>query len=286
MVNLNVIARPAILSDQGRIANLLYFESHVHRHLDWRSPLDWLGAPEYWVAEQKGNLTAVLACPPDPPGIAWIRLFAHAGTIAPQEAWHALWQAACQHSTRHLTIAAITLQPWFEKLLKESGFQLHQNIVILEHNLLEKLVPIHTSQASLRPMTSHDLPAVAQIDNQAFESLWQNSASSLEMAFAQAGHATIIEAQPGQPLAYQISTKNPFGVHLARLAVSPSAQGQGYGRILIQDLLYQAQKQGYHRITVNTQSNNQASLALYHQQGFQLTGEQYPVYLFGSQTSS
>ena len=33
--------RPASPSDQQKIADLIFFESHVHRHLDWRTPLDW-----------------------------------------------------------------------------------------------------------------------------------------------------------------------------------------------------------------------------------------------------
>jgi RimJ/RimL family protein N-acetyltransferase len=34
------------------------------------------------------------------------------------------------------------------------------------------------------------------------------------------------------------------------------------------------------RITVNTQSNNTASLALYEKIGFHRAGEQYPVYIY------
>lgn len=279
MVNLNAFSRSAVLNDQGRIANLIYFESHVHRHLDWRSPLDWLGAPEYWVVERQNNVIAALACPPDPPGVAWIRLFAHSGSISPEEAWQNLWQIALQQSISndHQIVAAITLQAWFEQLLRDSGFALHQQIVILDHSLYGDLQPSNLAKR-IRPMTDNDLPVVGQIDNQAFKLLWQNSPTSLEMAFAQAGHATVLEHE-GRIMGYQISTKNPFGAHLARLAVAPEAQGLGYGQALVKELLYQAQKQGYHRVTVNTQADNHTSLALYQKQGFQLTGERYPVYV-------
>jgi len=33
-------------------------------------------------------------------------------------------------------------------------------------------------------------------------------------------------------------------------------------------------------VTVNTQEDNRASLALYHRLGFEISGESYPVYLF------
>ena len=63
MISVHLQARLASLEDQRQIANLMYFESHVHRHLDWRTPLDWLGSPYYWVVEENGRLVAVLACP-------------------------------------------------------------------------------------------------------------------------------------------------------------------------------------------------------------------------------
>ena len=58
--------RPASPSDQQKIADLIFFESHVHRHLDWRTPLDWLGFSPYWVFEEGRQISGALACPPDP----------------------------------------------------------------------------------------------------------------------------------------------------------------------------------------------------------------------------
>lgn len=37
---------------------------------------------------------------------------------------------------------------------------------------------------------------------------------------------------------------------------------------------------GISRLSVNTQSDNQASLSLYQRMGFMRTGEEYPVYTF------
>lgn len=270
--------RRAALNDQGRLSSLIYFESHVHRHLDWRSPLDWLGADEYWVLERDGKLVAALACPSDPPGVAWIRLFAHDRSIAGWDAWGALWQQAHQRvvfSNRQVA-AAITLQAWFGALLQQSGFALEQRIVVLEHNLTTRMMP--ANPASLRLMTTDDLEAVAALDAAAFNPVWQNSQTSLQMAFTQAGLATIVEEE-GRLLGYQISTSNPFGMHLARLAVAPDQQGRGLGKLLVQDLLQYAVQNGMGRVTVNTQADNQPSLALYQKLAFRLTGEEYPVYM-------
>jgi [ribosomal protein S18]-alanine N-acetyltransferase len=278
MVNLNTCLRPAEPADQKDIANLIYFEPYVHRHLDWRSPLDWLGQPEYWVLEQGPNIAAVLACPPDPPGIAWIRLFGHTHDIVSQAAWQTLWQLARHEmiEKRGCMAAAITLQGWFRELLHSSGFELTQKIVVLDYTPRQYYARPN-SPVPIRPMQEKDLPAVAALDAEAFLPIWKNSQDALQMAFYQTGLATVME-ENGNIIGYQISTISPLGIHLARLAVHPSQQGRGFGMALVQDLLYYAAQHMLGRITVNTQANNQPSLSLYKKLGFRITGEEYPVY--------
>lgn len=281
MVNAGLSIRQATLQDQSRIANLIYFEPHVHRHLDWRSPLDWLGAPEYWVMEMHGSLAAALACPPDPTGIAWLRLFARSSLLPLAEAWNELWHVAhaalCER--QGMQVCAISLNPWLEQLLKGSKFELASRIVVLQHSgEIPSLRPCPV-QYSLRPMVASDLPAVASLDMLSFTPLWQNSLPALQQAHAQAGVSTVLEYE-GELIAYQISTKNPFGAHLARLAVHPNYRGKGLGYLLVQNLLQQTVRLGIGRVTVNTQSDNTDSLALYNKMGFRVTGEQYPVYAY------
>lgn len=281
MVNLDFAVRTARLSDESRISNLLYFESHVHRHLDWRTPIDWLGASEYWVAEQAGLVNAAFACPPDPQNVAWIRLFVRSNLISGHEVWNVLWETAKESlSGRYgLTVAAIVLHEWFQQLLQDSGFVERQKIVLLEHvNAKFREFPVPPG-VIIRQMQRDDLPAVTQLDVQAFDPIWHNSLTALERAFAQACPATVAVFD-GNIIGYQISTKNSFGVHLARLAVSPTFQGHGLGYAIVQDLLRQIYRMGIFRLTVNTQSDNGVSLSLYHKIGFSLTGEAYPVYTY------
>jgi ribosomal protein S18 acetylase RimI-like enzyme len=281
MVNLEFAVRVARTSDQNRIANLIYFEPNIHRHLDWRTPLDWLGAPEYWVAEQNGEVIAALACPPDPENIGWVRLFVHSSFIPAKEAWDRLWQTARAElvSRQEMLVAAIVLQDWFKELLLGSDFQKQQEIVLLEHNVAGfEAQPIPPGFA-VRPMNFDDLPAVARLDAAAFAPLWQNSFRLLQQAFSQAGPASVIVID-GQIVGYQISTKNPFGAHLARLAVDPAFQGRGLGYIIVQELLHYVRQAGIRRLTVNTQSDNRTSLALYRRIGFVPTGERYPVFTY------
>ena len=281
MVNLDLAIRVAQPSDESRLANLLYFESYVHRHLDWRTPIDWLGVPEYWVAEQAGLISAALACPPDPENVAWIRLFVRSNSVPGDEAWRILWETARQSLAERygLTVAAIVMHDWFQKLLQASGFIERQKIVLLEHTSgLFRELPVPTGIV-IRQMLPDDLRAVTRLDAAAFDLIWRNSLPALQRAFSQSGPATIALCD-GQLVGYQISTRNSFGVHLARLAVSPSFQGHGLGYAIVQNLLRQMYRTGIFRLTVNTQNDNSASLALYRKIGFILTGEAYPVYTY------
>jgi ribosomal protein S18 acetylase RimI-like enzyme len=278
MVNLEFAVRTARPADQTRIANLIYFEPYIHRHLDWRTPLDWLGAPEYWVAEQDGLIVATLACPPDPEAVAWVRLFAHAASMTTSRAWEILWETAKPVFVNRpgLTVAAIILHGWFKEVLQSSGFKERQQIVLLEQNNAPfRDIPIPANML-IRQMNHDDLPAVTRLDAEAFSPLWQNSIASLQRAYSQAGPATVLVIN-NSIVGYQISTKNPFGAHLARLAVQPAYQGHGLGYFLVQDLLRQTRRMGIQKVSVNTQDDNQSSLKLYQKIGFVPTGERYPV---------
>jgi [ribosomal protein S18]-alanine N-acetyltransferase len=279
MVNLDIQVRKAKQQDHQPISNLIYYEPYIHRHLDWRTPLDWLGEPEFWVAEYGRLVTASLACPVDPAGIAWIRLFACSSELALEDSWSLLWKVAREALTAQgrITVAAISSQEWFVPLLQSSGFSVLQHIVILEHDG-GPLPPFEPSSGiTIRPMTAEDLPVVADVDAQAFIPLWQNSLDALQRALSQAGRATVAESKKGI-VGYQISTHNPFGGHLARLAVRPGMQRRGIGRALVCDLLRESVRLGFRKFTVNTQNDNQASLALYQSLGFKPVREQYPVY--------
>ena len=65
---INTLVRPADIKDHQQLSNLIFFETRLHRHLDWRSPLEWLGAPFYWALEEGGQITAALACPTEAAG--------------------------------------------------------------------------------------------------------------------------------------------------------------------------------------------------------------------------
>ena len=273
--------RQANSSDQKQLANLIHFGTLVHRHLDWRPPLEWIGHDPFLVLEEDNRLVAALACPPDPPSVVWIRLFVAYDEKNLAVSWSQLWSQALEMISPDpdLQVAAIPLQNWFQRLLNASQFQTTTDVVMLIWDN-GKIPPEQSSpEISIRPMTIDDLLQIEVIDKIAFGSLWHNSQTSLEYAFKQAAIATIADID-GVIVGYQISTSMQMGGHLARLATHPQYQRQGIGYAILRDLLVQFKQRGAMRITVNTQEENLASIALYENAGFTRTGETYPVYQY------
>ena len=277
---INTLVRPADRNDRQQLSNLIFFENRLHRHLDWRSPLEWLGAPFYWALEEGGIINAALACPTEAAGIAWVRLFVYTARWTAEHAWNLLWSTA-RHQIAEAggaKVAAIAIQPWFQDILASSGFDNPQQIVMLEWRY-QPSAPQAASRIHIRKMTESDLSAVARIDAASFDPLWHNPADTLRRALGQALYATVAENEDGI-IGYQLSTGGGQRAHLARLAVHPVVQGKGAGRALLNDLFTYLSQAGILRLSVNTQSDNKVSLSLYQRMGFVRTGEQYPVYTF------
>jgi ribosomal-protein-alanine N-acetyltransferase len=267
---------------RGQLVSLINFERHVHRHLDWRSPVDWIGYQPFLVAEQRGKMVAALACPPDPHSIAWIRLYAAATPVSPKKAWQKLWPVALKELSEFTPVPMVVAMPlsqWFQSILEESGFYIVDRVVVLAWSARSLPMERRNEYINIRSMEEKDLSLVERIDQAAFSPMWQNSFTSLEIAFRGAVIATVAETTEGI-VGYQISTITTMGGHLARLAVLPDDQGKGIGYSLVRDVLARFLQRGARTITVNTQFKNSASLSIYQSVDFHHTGEEFPVLCF------
>lgn len=267
--------------DRPHLANLIHFGAYVHQHLDWKSPLDWIGKTPYLLVQKKGILSAALACPPELPGITWIRLFAVSSNITLRKAWEILWGIAVDEIIRNgkMQVAALSLQGWFNELLEANQFEHTDNVIILMWDSSTSIPNPGFTNVIIRPMLPEDIPAVVDIDHNAFSMEWRNSRDSLELAFHQSDLTTV--AEYGEEIVgYQCSTSSSMGGHLARLAVKTNFQGKGIGYLLVYELLHRYKQRGITHVTVNTQQSNFASLALYAKAGFNQTGESYRVYQY------
>ncbi len=279
MAEIDYKIRSALSADRSRLANLIHFGSYIHQHLDWKPPLDWIGSTPYLLLEKGSDLYATLACPPDLPEITWIRLFAANSLVNVNQAWERLWVATHDELSQRgkIKVAAISLQGWFNQLLEATSFEHTDNVVVLMWESTAPYPKPLDSDVKIRPMMLEDLGTVETIDHDAFGDVWKNSLEALELAFQQSSLASVAEICD-EVVGYQYSTSSAMGGHLARLAVKPGYQGKGIGYLLVHQVLGHFCRQGMRHVTVNTQQNNQASLALYAKAGFSITGESYRVY--------
>lgn len=267
--------------DKTQLANLIHFGTYVHRHLDWRPPLDWIGHQPFLCIETHGRILAAIACAPDPPEVAWIRLFVSSSQITQARAWEQLWPQTREYllDQNVSVLAAIPLQKWIRELLENNGFENTNNIITLAWDNPTGETRPQPKDTFIRRMKTADLEEVANLDSKAFHPLWRNSATLLELARNQSVYATVA-TDNNKIVGYQISTPTQYGVHLGRLAVKPNQQGKGIGYALVYDLQSHFQNSADCYISVNTQDNNKASIALYKKAGFHQTAETFPVYQY------
>jgi len=295
-VSRSYIIRSVSQADLQSIKNLLTFEGCVHRHMDWREAQDWICFPPYLILESIDSPTtskaetsrkplklelAMLACPPDPGEVAWIRIFAFLPTlIRPREAWEQLWppvQAALVEARVQDAAALVAERPWMENNLQSSGFKHTHNVVSMIREATSPPFPRKYNGLLIRIMREEDIPDVQAVDRACFPILWQYSATTLRLAYRTARYASVAIIED-QIVAYQITSPSTIGSHLSRLAVLPAMQGCGIGYQLTQDMLQRMNQEGTSYITVNTQDYNSASIALYHNLGFREDGYCFPVY--------
>lgn len=272
--------RQAGWQDAIRIQRLLNLHALIHRYLDWREPVQWLGSQPFLLLEEHGKLQAVLACPTDPPNIAWVRLFACSWEISPDFAWKYLHAEAVKHMTTGGVTArcfVLALEDWFDALLQQNRYQKYQEIIILQRDLDPQPIQYNSEGLIIRKIESADLPGIAKIDASSFEELWIYSIQTLELAIQKSEMAFIAELQD-KPVGYLLSTVSGNTGHLARIAVMPNNTRHHIATSLIEKLFIELVNKGVIHITLNTQSNNHASLALYDKMGFRRTGETFGVY--------
>jgi len=279
--------RPAGRDDYSALSTLFNSPNYIHRHLDWRDALTWLGRQPFCMLEENGQATGALACIAEPQEVAWVRVFAASIRSSPDRTWSKLFEPvleALQPSGKDLAekpaIVSLALREWYEELLKRKGFVHHQDIVVFIFDEEPPPPPAIDPQVYLREMKPEDLDAVQGIDRIAFEPIWRLSEDDLRFAHTKSSYCTVAEKN-GQIIGYTMSSDTSTYAHLARLAIDPQFQGQRLGYALVQNLLeHFINDLNYWGVTLNTQHDNHASLALYHKVGFRETGERFPVYIY------
>lgn len=267
------------LADYHRICDFLNEDVYLHRHLDWDSIDDWLAYPGFILDETDGVITGIMACIRESQGGTWIRLFACHRSINPLLVWRRTFIHLKENFLNNLDkqINSLAFSEWYKHLLSGTNFDTNYSVVVLHNDHLNIFTERTNLLLNIRRMEEKDLVAVADIDHGSFLDLWQISKSVLQKAWLAPSYGSVAEID-GHIVGYQLCSIDHEKAHLSRLAVLPKYQNLRIGSSIIRELFNYLSGIGVRSITVNTQSNNAASLALYKSCGFIYTGDNFPVY--------
>jgi ribosomal protein S18 acetylase RimI-like enzyme len=151
-----------------------------------------------------------------------------------------------------------------------AGFDVHERLHLLAHNMLE--LPDAPRRATRRARR-HDRDAVLDVDRAAFSPFWRLDRAGLKDAL-EAVPSTRFRVSPaaadGGVTGYAVAGRAAGQGYLQRLAVHPDLQRAGLGMALVADALRWMRRHGVSRAVVNTQLGNERALSLYARAGFRL----------------
>jgi ribosomal protein S18 acetylase RimI-like enzyme len=157
--------------------------------------------------------------------------------------------------------------------LIDCGFEIRARLHLLSFEFTEPLVkairsPRDTGGRRTRRSTTADRPAILRVDAAAFDEFWRLDETGLEQAVRATPRSHLRVTRGDTIGGYALFGRAERTGYVQRLAIDPSAQGEGWGRALLGDGLRWLQTRGAHNVFVNTQVENERALHLYEQVGF------------------
>lgn len=125
------------------------------------------------------------------------------------------------------------------------------------------------AEAGFEPMTEAWLPAVLQIEQQAYTHPW--SLRNFRDALAAGYQAQALVADT-QLLGYFVAMKGVDEVHLLNITVAPAHQRQGWARVMLDALALWARGQSAQWLWLEVRVSNQRAYEIYTAYGFRRVG--------------
>lgn len=148
-----------------------------------------------------------------------------------------------------------------------AGFDVREQLELLSHDLGD----IPDVGHRLRRPWRRDRARVLTVDSVAFDSFWRLHQGGLDDALGATPSVRFrVHGRRDGLDGYVIGGRGAGTGYVQRLAVHPSARGQGLGRSMVADVLRWMRQRGSGRALVNTQQTNEAALALYRSCGFRV----------------
>ena len=182
--------------------------------------------------------------------------------VSPDTIKRCVDRVAAEGWTRVITAA---LAPLEQPPFLASGFAVDEELVLLSMGL--DAHPLPRPDAAVRRAHRGEWSMVEHIDKAAFDTFWHLDVPALQAAL-QATPSSRLRVVEEPVAGYCITGRAADRGYVQRLAVSPTAQGKGFGRALALDGLRWMQRRDVRCAYVNTQMANQTALSLYHSLGF------------------
>jgi [ribosomal protein S18]-alanine N-acetyltransferase len=266
------------------VQDLLFHSARVHTHLDWYHSDYWLDdhAVPVHLGWQDDQLAGLLATASPMGEICWLRIVALQDQQSTEAILQPLWQALA-NELRGLgvkTVFVLAINSWLETFITDLDFH-PAELVITMHRISNTYPEAYwtpdTNDIRIYSTTRADLEDITAVDNAAFPPPWQLNLEDLRQAYRVSDNCTIAVLND-EVIGYQLSTLHNRTGHLARLAVTPTLQRHGVGRLLLEDLIRRFGERNIHTLTVNTQASNRHSQHLYARYGFQHNGHDLAVW--------
>jgi [ribosomal protein S18]-alanine N-acetyltransferase len=139
----------------------------------------------------------------------------------------------------------------------------------------------------IRPAHPADLPAILAIEQVAFNGDRFNRRQFRYLMLRAQARFDVLESA-GRVCAYSIlfTPKLLRRARLYSIAVHPSAQGRGYGMLLLQRCIDLARASGFSHLTLEVRSDNRPAITLYERLGFVFSGSRAGYYEDGCEARS
>jgi [ribosomal protein S18]-alanine N-acetyltransferase len=220
--------------------------------------------------------------PPTAPDRVYLRALALEAGHAPDQAIPLLI-APIRHTLGQRTHPSLFIvnggDRWLTDALPAAGFTLTERVQFFRLAPLTPHSSPHphpSSTVQLSPLQPSDLNRVAQLDAEAFDPLWHFGPKALwELLFT---CRLQVALENERLVGYTAVALNGHTAYLVRIAVHPTMQGHGIGRLLLHDAIDYARSNRATELSLNTQISNERSQRLYRSFGFEPTRQSVTVF--------
>jgi ribosomal-protein-alanine acetyltransferase len=132
---------------------------------------------------------------------------------------------------------------------------------------------------NIRAATAADIPAMRAIEAQAASAAHWSEAAYRQMFAAAPLRLALVVEENGQVEGFAVAKAVGSEWELENIVISSAAQGRGFGRAMLLQLLEQVRERGGHSITLEVRASNTAARALYEKCSFLESGRRRGYYV-------